>query len=106
MDFSKSIFENRQERKHPFLAAHRGVCGGNIPCNTMASYKIALDQGADVVEIDVSRSKDGKFFVFHPGMEKIFLRKDVRIPDMTAEEVMSLPEAEAIDLLNQIYGRD
>lgn len=25
---------------------------------------------------------------------------------MTAEEVVSLPEAEAIDLFNQIYGRD
>ena len=25
---------------------------------------------------------------------------------MTAEEVVSLPEAEVIDLFNQIYGRD
>ena len=25
---------------------------------------------------------------------------------MTAEEVISLPEAEVIDLFNQIYGRD
>ena len=49
MDFNRTIFENRMERKDPFLAAHRGICGGNIPCNTLAAYKIAVDQGADVV---------------------------------------------------------
>lgn len=90
MDFSKSIFENRQERKYPFLAAHRGVCGGNIPCNTLASYKIALDQGADVVEIDITPAKDGGLFVFHPGMEKYFLRSERQIKDMTTEEAMNL----------------
>lgn len=86
MDFSKSIFENRKELNRPFLAAHRGVCGANIPCNSMAAYKIALDQGADVVEIDVSITKDHKHYVFHPWMEPVFLR-DKYICDMTAEEL-------------------
>ena len=86
MDFSKSIFENRKELNRPFLAAHRGVCGANIPCNSMAAYKIALDQGADVVEIDVSITKDHKHYVFHPWMEPVFL-KDKYICDMTAEEL-------------------
>ncbi len=90
INFEKSIFENRQARKMPFLAAHRGVCGANIPCNTLAAYKIALDQGADVVEIDVSKTKDGKFFVFHPGMEPVFLKSQTRLKDMTAEEVEKL----------------
>ncbi len=95
MDFTKSIFENRMSRKFPFLAAHRGVCGANVPCNTIAAYKIALDQGADVVEIDVSKTKDGKYFVFHPGMEPVFLKSQRLLSDMTAEEV------EALYLLNQ-----
>ncbi|MBE6667889.1 MAG: glycerophosphodiester phosphodiesterase family protein [Ruminococcaceae bacterium] len=90
MDFTKNIFENRQQRKLPFLAAHRGICGGNIPCNTLASYEIALRQGADVVEIDVTRAKDGGLFVFHPGMEKIFLRSDRPISDMTTAEASEL----------------
>ena len=38
MDFNKSIFENRQELGRPFLAAHRGVCGANVPCNSIAAY--------------------------------------------------------------------
>ena len=95
MDFNKSIFENRKLRKYPFLAAHRGVCGANVPCNTLAAYKIALDQGADVVEIDVAKSKDGKFFVFHPGMEHVFLRSAKPISELDSTEV------EAMFLVNQ-----
>ena len=90
MDFTKSIFENRKIKGMPFLAAHRGVCGANIPCNTLAAYKIALDQGADVVEIDVSKTKDGEFFVFHPGMEPVFLKTEKMLSQMTAEEVRAL----------------
>ena len=89
MNFNKSIFENRQELGRPFLAAHRGVCGANVPCNSIAAYKIALNQGADVIEIDVSKSKDGKFFVFHPGMEPQFLRSKY-LWEMTAEEIKEL----------------
>ncbi len=87
MDFNKSIFENRKMRKYPFLVAHRGVCGANVPCNTLTAYKIALDQGADVVEIDVAKSKDGKFFVFHPGMEHVFLRSAKPISELDSSEV-------------------
>lgn len=90
MNFNKSIFENRKERKHPFLAAHRGVCGANIPCNTIAAYIIALKQGADVVEIDVAKSKDGKFFVFHPGMEHVFLRSDKQISELDSREIENM----------------
>lgn len=89
MDFNKSIFENRQELNRPFLAAHRGVCCANIPCNSIAAYKIALAQGADVIEIDVSKSKDGEFFVFHPWMEPQFL-KSKYLCDLTAEEIKEL----------------
>ena len=72
------------------LVAHRGTCGGNIPCNTITSYEIALRQGADMIEIDVDMSKDGELFIFHPGMEKAHLNIDVHIPEMTAAEVKKL----------------
>ena len=90
INFSLSIAENRRRLARPFLAAHRGVCGANIPCNSLAAYKIALDFGAEVVEIDVSKSKDGVYFIFHPGMEHVFLGEGYSIPDMTAEEIKKL----------------
>ena len=55
------------------IVAHRGVWGGNIPCNTIPSYESALRQGADMIEIDVDFTADGKLIVFHPGMERPFL---------------------------------
>lgn len=88
-NFNQSIFKNRQASKTPFLAAHRGVCGVNVPCNTLLAYKIAVDQGADIIEIDVAKSKDGQFFVFHPGMEFAYLKTGKLISEMTAEEVLS-----------------
>ena len=51
------------------IAAHRGVSGGNIPCNTIASFEIALRQGADIMELDVQKSRDGRLWVFHEGKE-------------------------------------
>ena len=90
MDFRKNIFENRKEKKTPLLAAHRGVCGANIPCNTIAAYKIALSQGADVIEIDVSKSKDGKYYVFHPGLEPVFLRNEKRLSELDSSEIDEL----------------
>lgn len=70
-DFTKSLFENAENG--PLVCAHRGVSGADIPCNTMSAFKAALEQGADIIELDVSKSRDGKFYVFHPGMEKAHL---------------------------------
>ena len=82
-------------QKKPLLAAHRGVCGANIPCNTLAAYAIALQQGADIIELDVSKSLDGELFAFHPGMEPVYLKCGKMISEMTAAEVREVP------LLNQ-----
>lgn len=72
------------------VAAHRGVSGANIPCNTKTAFNIALSQGADIVEIDVSRSSDGELFVFHPGMEKQHLNCDCKLKELTAAEISEL----------------
>lgn len=64
-------FDLRKKAKENIIVvAHRGASGGNIPCNTMAAYEIALMQGADMLEIDVDCTRDGELIIFHPGMEK------------------------------------
>lgn len=85
---SRSLFRTKPNR--PLIAAHRGVSSANIPCNTIAAYGIALMQHADIVEIDVARSTDGKLFVFHPGMEKPHLHSDTLIQDMHSSDVEKL----------------
>ena len=111
----KSIFESASDRI--LLAAHRGAAGGNIPCNTLAAYEIALRQGADIVEIDVAVTADRQLYVFHPGMEHPHLRSDIHIKDMPAADVDKLlfvnqdgtrttnPVSRLDDVLELIKGR-
>lgn len=73
--------------KKVLLVAHRGVCGGNIPCNSLQSFQAALLAGADVVELDVERSADGELFIQHPGMEKVHLRMNDSVRDYPASVV-------------------
>lgn len=72
------------------IAAHRGVMGGNIAGNTIDAFEAALVQGADMLELDISRSADGVLYVFHPGMEPVFLRSQKLITDMHSSEVDQL----------------
>lgn len=84
-------FDLRASAKEKLLlVAHRGTCGGNIPCNTIAAYEAAVRQGADMIEIDVSKSADGELFIFHPGMERPHLNSELHIPELPASEVRKL----------------
>lgn len=67
-------FWNLKEQKKVLLAAHRGCYGGNIPCNSLPAFQIALNYGVDIIELDVESSRDGKLFVLHPNMERVHLR--------------------------------
>lgn len=44
--------------------AHRGA-SHNAPQNTLAAFRLALEMGADGVELDVQASKDGEAVVIH-----------------------------------------
>ena len=77
-------------KENIIVVAHRGASGGNIPCNTMASYEIALKQGADMIEVDVSCSRVGQLFLFHPGMEREHLGKITNLKLMKYENINKL----------------
>lgn len=72
------------------IAAHRGVAGGNIPCNTIAAFEAALRQGADILETDLAPSGDGDLLIFHPKKEKAHLGVDVHLNEMTMDEIRQL----------------
>ena len=75
---------------HRLIVCHRGVTGGNIPCNTMPAFEIALLQGADMIETDINRTADGELVIFHPRMESKHLDRACSIPEMTWQEVSQL----------------
>jgi glycerophosphoryl diester phosphodiesterase len=46
------------------VVAHRGA-GADAPENTMSAYQLAVDMGADAIEVDVHLTADGKLAVVH-----------------------------------------
>lgn len=72
------------------VAAHRGVAGGNVPCNSLPGFRAALRQRADIIELDVTRSLDGTLYVFHPCMEYRFTGSQKLISQMYDHEVRGL----------------
>ena len=85
-------FDLRETAKeHRIIVCHRGVTGGNIPCNTLPAYKIALLEGAHMLETDVSTTGDGELVIFHPRMERRHLGAvDCDISKMPWSEVKEL----------------
>jgi glycerophosphoryl diester phosphodiesterase len=49
----------------PRVVAHRGVWGTGVPENSLAAFEQAIDVGADMIELDVRRTRDGELVVFH-----------------------------------------
>lgn len=49
---------------HPLIYAHRGA-SGEAPENTMAAFKLAVEQQADGIELDVQMTADGRLVVIH-----------------------------------------
>ena len=87
MDFNIIEFAKKQL----IICSHRGAWGGNIPCNSITAFDIALRHGADMVELDVTAGADGELFVFHPGQEERQLNlKNTDIRRMTADEIRRL----------------
>lgn len=85
----KTLRELRNE-KNILIAAHRGTAGGNIPCNTIAAFDIALRDGADILEMDLFKTVDDEIFIFHTGQEPSQLDRHIRVETLTAQEVRSL----------------
>ena len=68
------------------IAAHRGTAGGNIPCNTLPAYELAVRDGADIIELDVARSADDVLLCFHPGKEHVMYADPTPISAMAGQQ--------------------
>lgn len=54
----------RGRAQRPLIGAHRGA-SARAPENTLAAFRAALDDGAEIVELDVHLSRDGFLPVIH-----------------------------------------
>ena len=54
------------QRRRVVCYAHRGA-RGHAPENTLLAFDLAFDLGADGIECDVQRSRDGELVIIHDG---------------------------------------
>lgn len=92
----------------PLIAAHRGVWGGNVAPNTIESFEAALKQGADILELDVLMTVDNRLVVFHKGMEKHHLGRDILLDQLTEKEALSIPyvNVDGVETKQTVAGLD
>ena len=77
---------NRPDR--PLVIAHRGA-SGQLPENTLPAYALAIEQRADMIEIDLHTTRDGAIVITHD--ESLAgLGGSGEIADATLEEVRAL----------------
>ena len=84
-------------RRRPLTVAHRGA-SADAPENTLAAARRAVELGADAIELDVQRSRDGALVVVHDttldrttNVRQVFPgRAPWRVADFTHDELRRL----------------
>ena len=75
-----------QRTSAPLIIAHRGA-SADAPENTLAAFRLAIEQGADGLECDLRMSADGIIVISHDDSLKRTHSQPVRIADATAAEL-------------------
>lgn len=89
--------------KKPLVIAHRGASAYE-PENTMRSFELARRMGADGIELDIFRSRDGKIVVTHDENLKRLTGADLITRKTTLADLRGLDfgKGERIPLLDEV----
>jgi glycerophosphoryl diester phosphodiesterase len=68
------------------VIGHRGAAG-EAPENTLTSFQLAVEQGADAIELDIHLSKDGEIIVCHDASIERTTNGLGLIKNLTAAEI-------------------
>lgn len=87
----------------PLVIGHRGA-GAYLPDNTLAACALAVEQGADGIEVDVQMSADGRLVLFHDFNVKNTTNGDGKVTQMTLTELkaLDLGEGQRIPTLDDL----
>jgi len=95
----------------PLVLGHRGA-SREAPENTLAAFRLAMEQGADGVELDVWRCRSGEVVVFHDADCRRIAGAPLRITRARWDELRELDvglhkgekfRGERIPLLEQVF---
>ncbi len=88
----------------PLRIGHRGAAG-HAPENTLLSIETALSLGADVIEIDVHRSRDGELIVIHDDRIDRTTNGSGYIRDLTSTQLRTLEVPTLEEAMQAVKGR-
>ncbi|OPZ87960.1 MAG: putative glycerophosphoryl diester phosphodiesterase 1 [bacterium ADurb.Bin425] len=85
-------FTKRKRASLATIIGHRGI-PTLAPENTLESFKLAFDQGADIVEMDVRLSRDNQVVVIHDRDLKRTTGVENRVSELTLKQLQELNAA-------------
>jgi glycerophosphoryl diester phosphodiesterase len=72
------------------VVAHRGCWKHNAPENSLSAFKACIDIGADAIEMDVRRTRDGVLVVMHDETVDRTTNGKGRVQDLTLKQLRRL----------------
>lgn len=97
--------EPSADRERPLVIAHRGASAYR-PENTCAAYALAVEQAADMIEIDLHRSRDGAVVVAHDAeLERIGGRGEIKEVTLAALRQLDAGGGEPVPTLDEVLDR-
>ncbi len=107
----RKLFTMLESLSTPTIFAHRGA-SAYAPENTLASFELAIQQGADAIELDAKLSADGHAIVFHDSTVDRLTNEKGRVQDLTLARLRALEvgssfspkfHGEKIPLLEEVF---
>jgi glycerophosphoryl diester phosphodiesterase len=75
--------------QRPIVAAHRGI-PSLAPENTMAGYQKAYELGADLIETDLHRTRDGQLVIMHDDTVNRTTNGTGKVSELTYDQIRQL----------------
>ena len=88
----------------PEVITHRGASGYAAE-NTFAAHDLALEQGADVLELDVRATADGALAVLHDSTLARTAGDARAIGQLNVADLQTIPSAVRPPLLDEVLAR-
>jgi len=95
---------NGQAGSRPYIIGHRGA-SAYLPENTLAACALAVEQGADGVEVDVQLTADGRLVLIHDFNAKRTANGSGRVSQMSLADLKALDtgEGQTIPTLDELF---
>lgn len=79
------------DNRETLIASHRGKFSSSVMENTTLAFLLAIGQGADMVEMDLARTKDGRIVAHHDDDMTRLFHSPQTIGEKTLAELREMP---------------